>query len=71
MMVLSLHDRISRHVGRIRVLDRSLEYARSNPGVWFARKDEIARFALENRANVPVLVRGPAGRTGLSDSSTG
>ena len=70
MMVVSLHDRISGHAGRIRVLDRFLEYARSKPGVWFARKDEIARFAVENRVNTPVLDRGPAVRTGLPGPST-
>ena len=70
MMVVSLHDRISGHAGRVRVLDRFLEYARSKAGVWFARKDEIARFAVENRGNTPVLQRGPASRTGLPGSST-
>jgi peptidoglycan/xylan/chitin deacetylase (PgdA/CDA1 family) len=55
MMVVSLHDRISGHAGRVRVLDRFLAYARSKPDVWFARKDEIARFALEHRADTPVL----------------
>ena len=64
MMVISLHDRISGHAGRVRVLDRFLEYARSKQSVWFARKDEIARFARDNRAKTPVLDRGPAGRTG-------
>src|ERR1700704_446745 len=68
MMVVSLHDRISGHAGRVRVLDRFLEYARSKPGVWFARKDEIARCALENRVHTPVLHRGPAGQTGLPGS---
>ena len=65
MMVVSLHDRISGHAGRVRVLDRFLEYARSKSGVWFARKDEIARFAVENRAHTPVITRGPASHTGL------
>src|SRR6266478_6147338 len=65
MMVVSLHDRISGHAGRIRVLDRFLEYARSKAGVWFARKDEIARFVLEHRAGTPVIERGPASQTGL------
>jgi len=46
MMVVSLHDRISGRPGRVRVLDGFLEYARSKKGVWFARKDEIARFVL-------------------------
>jgi hypothetical protein len=48
MMVVSLHDRISGHANRVRVLDRFLAYAKSKPGVWFARRDEIAKpkFAL-------------------------
>src|SRR5258705_4092680 len=40
MMVVSLHDRISGRPGRVRALDRFLEYARIKPGVWFARTDE-------------------------------
>src|SRR5580693_8779592 len=39
MMVVSLHDRISGHANRVRVLDRFLAYAKSKPRVWFARKD--------------------------------
>jgi len=48
MLVISLHDRISGHAGRVRVLDRFLSYAKSKPDVWFARKDEIARWALSH-----------------------
>ncbi|WP_375777613.1 polysaccharide deacetylase family protein [Bradyrhizobium sp. ma5] len=65
MMVISLHDRISGHAGRARVLDRFLSYARSKGDVWFARKDEIARYALANRANTPVIQRGAPSVTGL------
>jgi peptidoglycan/xylan/chitin deacetylase (PgdA/CDA1 family) len=65
MMVVSLHDRISGHAGRVRVLDRFLTYARGHQGVWFARKDEIARWAIESRAHTPVVDRGPAGLSGL------
>ena len=65
MMVVSLHDRIAGHANRVRSLDRFLTYARSKPGVWFARKDEIARWALENRASTPVVKRGPPTVTGL------
>ena len=57
MMVVSLHDRISGHPGRVRVLDRFLTYARGKADVWFARKDEIARYALDNRARTPVIDR--------------
>ncbi len=65
MMVVSLHDRISGHANRVRVLDRFLTYAKAKPGVWFARKDEIAAWALKERSGTPVLQRGPAGETGL------
>jgi peptidoglycan/xylan/chitin deacetylase (PgdA/CDA1 family) len=65
MMVVSLHDRISGHAGRVRVLDRFLTYAKSKGDVWFARKDEIARYALGNRAGTPVIDRGPPSKTGL------
>ena len=46
MMVISLHDRISSHANRVRVLERFLAYAKSKPGVWFAHKDEIAKWAV-------------------------
>jgi peptidoglycan/xylan/chitin deacetylase (PgdA/CDA1 family) len=69
VMVVSLHDRISGRPARVRVLDRFLEYARSKPGVWFARKDEIARYALEHRADTPVIERGLASETGLPGRS--
>jgi peptidoglycan/xylan/chitin deacetylase (PgdA/CDA1 family) len=65
MMVVSLHDRISGHAGRVRVLDRFLTYAKSKGDVWFARKDEIARYVLANRAGTPVVDRGPPSTTGL------
>ncbi|SEN47475.1 Peptidoglycan/xylan/chitin deacetylase, PgdA/CDA1 family [Sphingomonas gellani] len=65
MMVVSLHDRISGHAGRVRALDRFLAYARSKSGVWFARKDEIAAFALETKGTTPVIRRGPPTETGL------
>jgi peptidoglycan/xylan/chitin deacetylase (PgdA/CDA1 family) len=65
MMVVSLHDRISGHAGRVRALDRFLTYAKSKGGVWFARKDEIARYVLANRVGTPVVDRGSPSVTGL------
>ena len=65
MMVISLHDRISGHAGRVRALDRFLTYAKSHGGVWFARKDEIARFALGTPGRTPVVVRQAPAVTGL------
>jgi peptidoglycan/xylan/chitin deacetylase (PgdA/CDA1 family) len=69
MMVVSLHDRISGHANRVRSLDRFLTYARSKPGVWFARKDEIAQWALSNRGTTPVVARGAPTVTGLPGSA--
>ncbi len=65
MMVVSLHDRISGHANRVRSLDRFLTYAKSKPDVWFARKDEIARWALANRSATPIVKRGSPTVTGL------
>jgi peptidoglycan/xylan/chitin deacetylase (PgdA/CDA1 family) len=65
MMVVSLHDRISGHAGRVRALDRFLTYAKGKEGAWFARKDEIARYVLANRAGTPIVDRGPPSATGL------
>ncbi|MBI0538746.1 polysaccharide deacetylase [Roseomonas sp. KE2513] len=65
MMVIGMHDRLSGHANRIRALDRFFEYAKSHDGVWFARKDEIARWALSQREFTPVVRRGPAAETGL------
>jgi len=39
--------------GRVRALDRFLTYAKGKEGVWFARKDEVARWALDHRADTP------------------
>jgi hypothetical protein len=54
MMVISLHDRSSGHANRVRVLDRFLACAKSKPSVWFARKDEIAKWAVEHRSITPL-----------------
>lgn len=65
MMVVSMHDRISGHANRVRVMDRFLTYARSKPGVWFARKDEIAAYALDTKGTTPVIHRGSPTVSGL------
>jgi peptidoglycan/xylan/chitin deacetylase (PgdA/CDA1 family) len=65
MMVISLHDRISGHAGRVRALDRFLTYAKGKADVWFARKDEIARWALDHRTDTPVINRSSPNVTGL------
>lgn len=65
MMLIGFHDRINGHANRIRVLDRFFTYAKSRPDVWFARKDDIARWVLAHREDTPVLQRGPAAVSGL------
>ncbi len=42
MLSIGLHLRIIGRPARIGGLERFLEYAASHPGVWFARRDEIA-----------------------------
>ncbi len=69
MMAIGMHDRISGHAARVRALDRFLTYARKHKDVWFARKDEIAKWALETRSQTPVVEREPANVTGLPGSS--
>jgi peptidoglycan/xylan/chitin deacetylase (PgdA/CDA1 family) len=69
MMVVSLHDRVSGHAARVRALDRFLTYARSKPNVWFARKDEIAKWALAHRAITPVVQREAPNVSGLPGSA--
>ncbi len=69
MMLISLHDRLSGHASRVRVLDRFLTYAKSRPDVWFARKDEIAQHALATPDITPKVVRDPAEISGLPSTT--
>jgi peptidoglycan/xylan/chitin deacetylase (PgdA/CDA1 family) len=48
MMSVSAHDRISGSPQMVRVWDEFLRYAKSQPGVAFMRKDEIARYAMSS-----------------------
>ncbi|MDB5037706.1 MAG: hypothetical protein JWQ35_1234 [Bacteriovoracaceae bacterium] len=48
MMSVSAHDRITGRPGRAKVLENFIRYAQKHSGVRFMRKDEIARYALEN-----------------------
>jgi peptidoglycan/xylan/chitin deacetylase (PgdA/CDA1 family) len=65
MMVIGMHDRLSGHANRIRALDRFFTYAKSHDDVWFARKDEIARWALQQRQSTPIVRRASPTETGL------
>src|SRR5437016_2099778 len=48
MMAVSAHDRISGVPQMVRVWDEFLRYAKSQRGVAFLRKDEIAQYALHS-----------------------
>jgi peptidoglycan/xylan/chitin deacetylase (PgdA/CDA1 family) len=69
MMSISLHDRISGHASRVRVLDRFLTWARRQPDVWWARRDQIADWALATREITPTVERAPAEISGLPGES--
>lgn len=46
MLVVACHDRVAGRPARARALGEFLDYAGGKEGVWFARKDEIARWML-------------------------
>jgi len=48
MMVIGLHERISGHASRVRVLDGILTRMRYHEDVWWARKDQIAQWTLDH-----------------------
>jgi peptidoglycan/xylan/chitin deacetylase (PgdA/CDA1 family) len=47
MLSVGLHSRVSGRPGRAVAVERFLEYARQFPKVWFAGRDQIARWWLE------------------------
>jgi peptidoglycan/xylan/chitin deacetylase (PgdA/CDA1 family) len=48
LLSVSAHDRISGHPARVKAFAEFIDYAQKHNGVWFARKDEIARWTLES-----------------------
>jgi len=69
MMSISLHDRISGHPSRVRVIDRVLTRAARRADVWWARRDQIADWALATPDVTPTVERLPAELGGLSGIS--
>ena len=51
MMAVTLHDSVARP-SRVGALEEFIAYAQKQKGVWFARSDAIAKFALESKATV-------------------
>jgi peptidoglycan/xylan/chitin deacetylase (PgdA/CDA1 family) len=52
MLSISAHDRISGHPARAKAVSDFIDYAQKHKGVWFARKDAIARFTLESKDTI-------------------
>jgi peptidoglycan/xylan/chitin deacetylase (PgdA/CDA1 family) len=50
IMNVGLHPHVSGRAYRVRALREFLQFARTLPGVWFARRDEIADWYLQNHA---------------------
>ena len=47
LMVVTLHDAVAR-ANRVKVFEDFITYAQRQPGVWFARADALAKWALES-----------------------
>jgi hypothetical protein len=60
MMSVGLHLRIIGRPGRIGGLERLLAHAASKPGVWFARRDEIALHWLNSVGRGDLIDRAQA-----------
>lgn len=69
MMVIALHDRLSGHASRVRMLDRVLTRLREHDGVWWARKDQIADWILAHPETAAWVEREPAPVSGVPGSS--
>jgi peptidoglycan/xylan/chitin deacetylase (PgdA/CDA1 family) len=69
MMVIGLHERLSGHASRVRVLDRVLTRLKERDDVWWARKDQIARWLLANPGTAAWVDREPAPISGLPGPS--
>jgi hypothetical protein len=54
----------------VRVLDRFLTWATRRPDVWWARRDQIADWALATPHLTPQVDRAPAEESGLPGRSS-
>jgi len=52
LLSVSAHDRISGHPARANAFADFIDYAQKHKGVWFARKDDIARWTLESANSI-------------------
>jgi peptidoglycan/xylan/chitin deacetylase (PgdA/CDA1 family) len=70
LMVIGLHERISGHPSRVRVLDRIFTRLREHDDVWWARKDQIAQWVLDHPDTAAWVDRDPAPVSGLPARSS-
>jgi hypothetical protein len=70
LMGFALHDRLSGHASRVRVLDRILTQLRERDDVWWARKDQTADYILSHHDSAAWVHREPAPSSGLPGTST-
>jgi peptidoglycan/xylan/chitin deacetylase (PgdA/CDA1 family) len=70
LMVIGLHERISGHPSRVRVLDRIFTRLREHDDVWWARKDQIAQWVLGHPDTAAWVDRDPAPVSGLPGRSS-
>jgi peptidoglycan/xylan/chitin deacetylase (PgdA/CDA1 family) len=70
LMTIALHERISGHASRVRVLDRILTRLREPEDVWWARKDQIAQWVLDHPDSATWVTRDPAPVSGLPGRSS-
>lgn len=69
MMSISLPRAHLRPPSRTRVLDRFLTWAGEQPNVWWARRDQIADWAVQTPEITPSIERAPAEESGLPTES--
>ncbi len=70
LMVIGLHERLSGHPSRVRVLDRIFTRLREHDDVWWARKDQIAQWVLDHPDTAAWVNRDPAPVSGLPGRSS-
>ena len=69
LMAVALHERISGHASRVRVLDRIFRQLREREDVWWARKDDIATWTISRPDQSSWVEREPAPVSGLPGRS--
>lgn len=55
MISVGLHMRVSGRPGRAAAVERFIRYAKGFPGVWFARRLDIARWFYDSYGDLPVF----------------